>query len=129
MRTRKTVLFFQIVLAAIFQHQGIVAQALTDTKNPSEKIQLNAPIPMDRNESEVLDIRKSTKAKQNSYSYLNTIKYFDDEIAIIDNKIHQVDEMEEKIKLQNEKTELVTEKNNLTRTVRKQKQIPNSKQD
>lgn len=125
MRIRKTVLFFQIVLTAIFHHQDIVAQ----TETPSENTQVNAPIPMDRNESEVMDTRKSKKAKQNSYSYLNIIKSFDDKIAIIDNKIHQVDKMEEKIKLQKEKSELVTEKNKLIRTVRNQKQIPNPKQD
>ena len=125
MRTRKTVLFFQIVLTAIFHHQDIVAQ----TETPSENTQVNAPIPMDRNESEVMDTRKSKKAKQNSHNYLSTIRSFDDKIAIIDNKLHQSDEMEEKVKLQNEKTKLVNQKNEYKRGVRKQKQIPNPKQD
>ena len=129
MRTRKTVLFFQIVLTAIFHHQDIVAQTLSHTENPSKKTQVNAPIPTDRCESEVLDIRKSNKAKQNSHNYLNTIQSLDDHIAIIDNNINNAAGMEEEVKLQNEKTELVTEKNNLIRKARKQKQIPNSKQN
>jgi hypothetical protein len=118
-----------MVLAAVFQHQGIVAQTLKHTENPTEKTQVNAPIPMDRNESEVLDIRKSKKAKQNSHNHLSTIQSLDDHIAIIDNNINNAAGMEEEVKLQNEKTELVTEKNNLIRKVRKQKQILNSKQD
>ena len=125
MRIRKTVLFFQIVLTAIFHHQDIVAQ----TETPSENTQVNAPIPMDYTESEVLDIRKSKKSKQNSHNHLSTIQSLDDHIAIIDNDINMAAGMGEKVKLQNEKTELVTEKNNLIRTVKQQKQIPNSKQD
>lgn len=122
-------MFFLIVLTSIFHHQDIVAQTLTDTKNPSKKTQVNAPIPTDRCESEVLDIRKSKKAKQNSHNYLSTIQSLDDHIAIIDNNINNAAGMEEEVKLQNEKTELVTEKNNLIRKARKQKQIPNSKLD